>query len=85
MSPLLFNYYLRADDCSVDLNEELVESGTVVCGTPAEAVEQIKRCHSELGQGLTNLVMKIGNISDEDIVNQIKVFGKNVFPKVSHL
>ena len=28
MSPLLFNYYLRADDCSVDLNEELVESGT---------------------------------------------------------
>ena len=28
MSPLLFNYHLRADDCSVDPNEELVESGT---------------------------------------------------------
>ena len=65
--------------------EELIEAGTVVCGTPTEAIEQIKNCHAQLGQGLTNIVMKVGNIPDDIIAEQIKVFGEQVIPQLRDL
>lgn len=65
--------------------DELIESGTVVCGTPEQAVQQIKNCHAELGHGITNLVMKIGNITDKAVNQQLNIFGKKILPRVSSL
>ena len=46
---------------TIGLLEELMENGLVVCGTPDMAVAQIKRAKAELGHGLMNLNVKIGN------------------------
>lgn len=65
--------------------EDLISSGTVICGTPEQAVAQIKNCHRVLGHGLTNISMKVGNIPDDIITSQIKIFGKEVLPYVKSL
>ncbi|MDC0074956.1 LLM class flavin-dependent oxidoreductase, partial [Alphaproteobacteria bacterium] len=65
--------------------DDLIESGTVVCGTPKQAIEQIKNCHKILGHGLTNISMKVGNIEDIVINKQIEIFGNKVLPYVKHL
>ena len=65
--------------------DDLIESGTVVCGTPKQAIEQIKNCHKILGHGLTNISMKVGNIEDIVINKQIEIFGNKVLPYVKYL
>ena len=49
------------------------------------AVEQIKRVHGELGMGNVNINMKVGNIPDTAITNQIKIFGEKILPQVKNL
>jgi len=65
--------------------DDLINEGIVVCGTPEMAVEQIKRVHGELGMGNVNINMKVGNIPDTAITNQIKIFGEKILPQVKHL
>ena len=65
--------------------DDLINEGIVVCGTPEMAVEQIKRVHGELGMGNVNINMKVGNIPDTAITNQIKIFGEKILPQVKNL
>ena len=65
--------------------DDLIDAGIVICGTPETAVAQIKRAHAELGMGTVNINMKVGNIPDAAIVNQIKIFGEQILPQVKGL
>ena len=64
---------------------ELLTSGLIVCGTPEMAVEQIRHAHAELGMGNININMKVGNIPDDSVVNQIRLFGERILPHVRQL
>lgn len=64
---------------------DLLTSGLIVCGNAKDAVEQIRHAHAELGMGNMNINMKVGNIPDDSIVNQIKMFGEDILPYVKQL
>lgn len=65
--------------------DERVERGLIVCGTPEMAIDQIKRIHSELGNGRMNLSIKIGNIDDAHVTRTLDYLRDAVFPAVKHL
>ena len=55
------------------------------CLLTLRLLEQIKRVHGELGMGNVNINMKVGNIPDPVISNQIKIFGEKILPQVKNL
>ena len=59
-----------------------MEKGLVVCGTPDMAVDQIKRAKSELGHGLMNLNIKVGNTPQEAVLETMQHLRAHVFPAV---
>lgn len=65
--------------------EERIEKGSVLCGTPDMVVAQIKRLEHELGHGVMNINMKIGNIPDEVVRRSMRLWGEGVAPHVSEL
>ena len=65
--------------------DERVERGLLVCGTPEMAIDQIKRVHSELGNGRMNLSIKIGNIADDHVTRTLDYLRDIVFPAVRSL
>ncbi len=65
--------------------EERIENGWVLCGTPDNVVKQIKRLHSELGHGVMNINMKIGNTPEEMVRRSMKLWGSDVAPHVAAL
>jgi len=65
--------------------EERMEKGMVLCGTPDMVVDQIKRMSKELGHGVMNINMKIGNIPDPIVRKSMKLWGDHVAPHVRHL
>jgi alkanesulfonate monooxygenase SsuD/methylene tetrahydromethanopterin reductase-like flavin-dependent oxidoreductase (luciferase family) len=65
--------------------EERIEKGVVLCGTPDMVVDQIKRMAKELGHGVMNINMKIGNIPDEAVRSSMKLWGDHVMPHVRGL
>jgi alkanesulfonate monooxygenase SsuD/methylene tetrahydromethanopterin reductase-like flavin-dependent oxidoreductase (luciferase family) len=65
--------------------EERIEKGLVLCGTPDQVVEQIKRMSKELGHGVMNINMKIGNIPDDAVRRSMQLWGEGVAPYVGAL
>jgi alkanesulfonate monooxygenase SsuD/methylene tetrahydromethanopterin reductase-like flavin-dependent oxidoreductase (luciferase family) len=65
--------------------EERMEKGMVLCGTPDMVVDQIKRMSKELGHGVMNINMKIGNIPDPIVRKSMKLWGDHVAPHVRDL
>lgn len=65
--------------------EQRVENGQVLCGTPDMVVDQIKRMHAALNHGHMNLIVKVGNMSDDFVLRSMKLLGEHVFPEVKHL
>ena len=62
--------------------EELMDKGLVLCGTPDMVVDQIKRAKSELGHGLMNLNIKIGNTPQAAVLETMRHLRDHVFPAV---
>ena len=62
--------------------EELMDKGLVLCGTPDMAVDQIKRAKAELGHGLMNLNIKIGNTPQAAVLQTMRHLRDHVFPEV---
>jgi hypothetical protein len=48
-------------------------------------VEQIKRVHSELGNGIFSLMLKVGNLPDEAVNRSMQLFKSKVLPHVADL
>ncbi len=62
--------------------DDMIEAGSVFCGSPESVVKQIKRVHSALGNGVFNLNFKIGNIPDSVVRRGMELFRDKVLPQV---
>ncbi|HXP92025.1 MAG TPA: LLM class flavin-dependent oxidoreductase [Candidatus Binatia bacterium] len=62
--------------------EEQIEAGVVLCGSPETVVKQIKRANAELGNGIFNLTMKVGNLPDAAVRRGMELFRDRVKPHV---
>ncbi len=65
--------------------DDLLEQGTILCGTPKMVVDQLERVHTVMGHGVTNINMKVGNIPDEIIYAGMDLFRDQVLPQVRDL
>ena len=57
----------------------------VFCGSPATVAKQMKRVHAELGNGVFNLTMKVGNLPDSVVKHGMELFRDRVLPEVRGL
>jgi alkanesulfonate monooxygenase SsuD/methylene tetrahydromethanopterin reductase-like flavin-dependent oxidoreductase (luciferase family) len=62
--------------------EERIEKGLVLCGTPDQVVGQIKRLRRDLGAGVINVVMKVGNVPDDAVHRGMTLFKDHVANEV---
>ncbi len=65
--------------------DALIEGGAVFCGSPATVIEQMQRVQSELGNGIFNLMLKIGDIPEDAVRRTMRLFKSDVLPHVAHL
>jgi alkanesulfonate monooxygenase SsuD/methylene tetrahydromethanopterin reductase-like flavin-dependent oxidoreductase (luciferase family) len=65
--------------------DRLIDGGAIFCGSPQSVVEQIKRVHSELGNGIFSLMLKVGNLPDEAVNRSMQLFKSKVLPHVADL
>jgi alkanesulfonate monooxygenase SsuD/methylene tetrahydromethanopterin reductase-like flavin-dependent oxidoreductase (luciferase family) len=65
--------------------EEMIEAGSVLCGSPESVVEQMRRIRDELGNGHFNLNFKIGNIPDTVVHRGMELFRDRVLPQAREL
>jgi alkanesulfonate monooxygenase SsuD/methylene tetrahydromethanopterin reductase-like flavin-dependent oxidoreductase (luciferase family) len=65
--------------------EEAAEACTILCGSPDTVVRQIERLKKELGPGILNVTMKVGNIPEPVIKHGMELFRDRVYPAVKHL
>jgi alkanesulfonate monooxygenase SsuD/methylene tetrahydromethanopterin reductase-like flavin-dependent oxidoreductase (luciferase family) len=65
--------------------EQQIDAGTVICGTPETAIRQIEHAQRELGHGIFNLTMKVGNVPDDVVTHSMELFRDHVKPAVASL
>jgi alkanesulfonate monooxygenase SsuD/methylene tetrahydromethanopterin reductase-like flavin-dependent oxidoreductase (luciferase family) len=65
--------------------EDAIDKGTILCGSPETVVKQIKRIHGELGHGIFNFTVKVGNLPDEVVAKGMRLFKERVHPHVKDL
>lgn len=65
--------------------EEAIERGTILCGSPETVVKQIKRIHGELGHGIFNFTVKVGDLPDHVVSKGMQLFRDRVHPHVRDL
>ena len=66
--------------------DEFIDAGVAFAGTPDMVFDQIKEFHDHVG-GLGQLLMmgQGGHISHEDTVANLKLFSKEVLPRLEEL
>lgn len=65
--------------------EEQIEAGSIICGSPESVVAQIKRLRQELGCGLLNLTIKVGNMPTSVVRRGMELFRDRIAPEVAGL
>jgi alkanesulfonate monooxygenase SsuD/methylene tetrahydromethanopterin reductase-like flavin-dependent oxidoreductase (luciferase family) len=65
--------------------EEQIDRGLLLCGSPETVVKQIKRISGELGNGVFNITMKVGNTPNEVVAKGMRLFRERVYPHVRDL
>ncbi len=65
--------------------EQQIEGGMIFCGSPESVVKQIRRVHGELGNGVFNFTMKVGNLPDAVVRRGMALFRERVHPEVKDL
>jgi alkanesulfonate monooxygenase SsuD/methylene tetrahydromethanopterin reductase-like flavin-dependent oxidoreductase (luciferase family) len=61
--------------------EEMIETGSVLCGSPETVLKQMKRVNAELGNGHFILNMQIGNIPNPIVRRSMELFRDKVLPE----
>jgi len=76
----------RRIDASQATVEDFIDAGLVFAGTPDMVFDQIKQFHDHVG-GFGHLLMMAqgGHISHEDTVGNLKLFSKEVLPRLAEL
>ncbi len=64
---------------------DLIEAGSIICGSPSTVVKQIKRFKGNLGAGRLNMSMQIGNLSHQTVRKGMQLFHDRVLPEVRDL
>ena len=62
-----------------------IRDNTLFCGSPASVAEQCERLMKEIGMGIFNVNMKVGNIPDPAIRRSMTLFGEKVIPQLRAL
>jgi alkanesulfonate monooxygenase SsuD/methylene tetrahydromethanopterin reductase-like flavin-dependent oxidoreductase (luciferase family) len=65
--------------------EAQIAGGMVLCGSPQSVVQQIRRIHGELGNGIFNFTMKVGDLPDALVRRGMELFRERVLPQVRDL
>ncbi len=65
--------------------DEMIEAGSIFCGSPKSVVSQITRFKEKLGCGAINLSMQIGNLPVETVRRGMDLFREEVLPQVKAL
>jgi alkanesulfonate monooxygenase SsuD/methylene tetrahydromethanopterin reductase-like flavin-dependent oxidoreductase (luciferase family) len=65
--------------------EQQIEGGMIFCGSPQSVVKQMRRVHAELGNGVFNLTMQVGNLPDAVVRSGMELFRDRVLPEVRDL
>lgn len=65
--------------------DELIEGGGIFCGSPESVIKQMERAQRELGNGIFNLILKVGNLSEQDVYRSLRLFKTDVLPHVADL
>ena len=65
--------------------DEQIEAGSIICGSPDSVVRQITRLNRELGCGLLNLTIKVGNMPGSVVRRGMELFRDRVAPEVAGL
>jgi alkanesulfonate monooxygenase SsuD/methylene tetrahydromethanopterin reductase-like flavin-dependent oxidoreductase (luciferase family) len=65
--------------------EEQIAGGMVFCGSPESVVRQMRRVHAELGNGVFNLTMQVGDLPDALVRQGMALFHDRVLPEVRNL
>jgi alkanesulfonate monooxygenase SsuD/methylene tetrahydromethanopterin reductase-like flavin-dependent oxidoreductase (luciferase family) len=65
--------------------EEMIDAGSVLCGSPQSVLKQMRRIRDELGNGHFNLNLKIGNIPDAVVRRGMELFRDRVLPEAKGL
>jgi alkanesulfonate monooxygenase SsuD/methylene tetrahydromethanopterin reductase-like flavin-dependent oxidoreductase (luciferase family) len=65
--------------------DEMIEAGSVLCGSPATVIKQMRRVRDALGNGHFNINMKIGNIPDAVVRRGMQLFRDRVLPEAKEL
>ena len=65
--------------------EQQIAGGMILCGSPESVVQQIKRIHAELGNGIFNFTMKVGDLPDAMVRRGMELFRDRVLPHVRDL
>ena len=65
--------------------DSMIEKGLILCGTPAQVVDQIGTLHGRLGHGVMNVNMKIGNVPESAVRHGMDLFGAKIIPQLRTL
>ena len=65
--------------------EQQIAGGMILCGSPESVVQQIRRIHAELGHGIFNFTMKVGDLPDAMVRRGMELFRDRVLPHVRDL
>ena len=65
--------------------DEMIEAGSVLCGSSESVVAQMRRIRDDLGNGHFNLNLKIGNIPDAVVHRGMELFRDRVLPRAREL
>lgn len=65
--------------------DEQIEAGSIICGSPESVVKQIKRLRDELGCGIINLTVKVGNMPTHVLRRGMELFRDRIAPHVAGL
>src|SRR5207249_4151965 len=58
--------------------EQQIAGGMILCGSPESVVQQIRRIHAELGHGIFNFTMKVGDLPDAMVRRGMELFRDRV-------
>ena len=62
--------------------EESIEAGSILCGSPASVVKQMKKIHGAIGNGIFSLNFKVGDVPEPILRHGMELFRDKVLPEM---
>jgi alkanesulfonate monooxygenase SsuD/methylene tetrahydromethanopterin reductase-like flavin-dependent oxidoreductase (luciferase family) len=65
--------------------EESIEAGSILCGSPASVVKQMKKIHAAVGNGIFSLNFKVGDVPETTLRRGMELFRDKVLPEMRNV